>query len=165
MADDERAHDLVIERTFDAPPEVIWTMWVVPEHFAAWYGPAGASITVVAMDVRVGGTRLLRMDVTTPNGDVQMWFTGHYLEVVEAQRLVYTDAVSDEHGNVLPPEESGMPAGHPTTTEVHVELEPVMDGTKMRLTHVGVPAGSPGGSGWAMALEKFDTHLHEHIVQ
>ncbi len=165
MTNDDTARDLVIERTFGAPPAVIWTMWVDPEHFAAWYGPAGASTSVVAMDVRVGGSRLLRMELMTPNGAMQMWFTGQYLEVIEAQRLIYTDAVSDEHGNALSPEQAGMPPGHPTTTEVHVELEPVSGGTKMKLTHVGIPAGSPGGAGWAMALEKFDTHLREQSLQ
>lgn len=165
MTDDHRAHDLVMERMFDAPPSVIWTMWVDPEHFAAWYGPTGASILVSAMDVRVGGTRLLRMDVTTPDGTMQMWFAGQYLEVIETQRLVYTDAVSDERGNVLSPEQTGMPAGHPTTTEVRVELEPINGGTKMTLTHVGIPAGSPGSAGWDMALEKLTAHLGEHSTQ
>ena len=137
MTDDNRAQDLVIERTFDAPPGLVWSMWAEPEHFAAWYGPAGASISVAAMDVRVGGTRLLRMEVTTPDGTMQMFFAGQYLEVVANQRLIYTDAVSDEDGNVLSPEQTGMPAGHPATTEVRVELEPVNGGTRMKLTHVG----------------------------
>jgi uncharacterized protein YndB with AHSA1/START domain len=165
MTDDNRAHDLVIERTFDAPPGVIWKMWAEPEHFAEWYGPAGASISVAAMDVRVGGTRLLRMEVTTPDGTMQMWFAGQYLEVIENQHLVYTDAMSDEHGNVLSPEQTGMPAGHPTTTEVRVALEPANGGTRMRLTHVGIPAGSPGAAGWAMALDKLTAHLSERSIQ
>jgi uncharacterized protein YndB with AHSA1/START domain len=165
MTDDNRAHDLVIERTFDGPPAVIWKTWAEPEHFAAWYGPAGASIWVAAMDVRVGGTRLLRMGVATPDGTVQMWFVGRYLEVIENQLLVYTDAMSDEHGNVLSHEQTGMPAGHATTTEVRVALEPVNGGTRMRLTHVGIPAGSPGAAGWAMALDKLTAHLSERSIQ
>lgn len=36
--------NVVIERTFDAPPELVWQMWTDPEHFKAWYGPMGASI-------------------------------------------------------------------------------------------------------------------------
>ena len=104
----------MIERTFDAPPEMIWKMWAEPEHFAAWYGPAGASITVVGHGRPVGGTRLLRMDVATAERQHAMWFAGQYLKVVENQQLVYTDAMSDEHGNVLTPERTGMPAGHPT---------------------------------------------------
>ena len=150
------ATTVVIERMFRAPPEQIWRMWTEPEHFAAWYGPGGASIPVAQMDVRVGGKRLLCMEVTTPNGAMQMWFTGEYLEVIENQRLAYTDSMSDENGNVLSPELAGMPEGHPTTTEVHVELESVKDGTRMVLTHVGIPAGSPGAVGWTMALDKLD---------
>jgi uncharacterized protein YndB with AHSA1/START domain len=165
MTDDNHAHDLVIERTFDAPPWVIWKMWAEPEHFAAWYGPTGASISVAVMDVRVGGTRLLRMEVTTPDGTMQMWFAGQYLEVIENQHLVYTDAMSDEYGNVLSPEQTGMPTGHPTTTEVRVELEPVLGGTKVRLAHIGIPAESPGAAGWAMALDKLTSHLSERSIQ
>ena len=165
MTDDTSGQDLVIERTFEAPPEVVWQMWTEPGHFAAWYGPAGASISVTTMDVRVGGIRLLRMEVATPDGPMQMWFTGEYLEVIENQRLVYTDSMSDENGNVLAPEQTGMPPGHPTTTEVRVELEAVGGGTKMILTHIGIPPGSPGAGGWAMALDKLAVVLREQRTQ
>jgi uncharacterized protein YndB with AHSA1/START domain len=147
-------NSVVIERSFDAPVDLIWQMWTVPEHFAAWYGPDGATIPVVKMDVRVGGTRVVRMDVTTPAGAMQMWFTGQYLEVVENKRLVFTESMSDENGNVISPSGMGMPEGHPTTTEVHVQLEDVDGRTKMIMTHVGIAEGSPGASGWTMAFDK-----------
>ena len=151
MTDHDRAQDaLVIERTFDAPVHVIWQMWTDPEHFKAWYGPTGAGIPVAKMDVRVGGTRHVCMEVQTPDGPMQMWFTGVYREVVENERLVYTDAVSDEDGH--------MPA-HPTTTEVRVELEDAGGRTRMVLTHVGIPSNSPGAAGWAMALDKLAAHV------
>ena len=153
---------VVIERSFDAPVELIWQMWTDPEHFKAWYGPDGATIPVANLDVRVGGTRLVRMDVTSPNGPMRMWFTGQYLEVVENQRLVFTESISDENGNVLSPSEMGMPEGHPTTTEVRVQLEDVAGRTKMVLTHVGIPAGSPGAAVWTMALDKLAAYLGSH---
>lgn len=156
MMSDRADSDLVIERTVDAPPDLIWKMWTDPEHFASWYGPGGATIPVVRMNVQVGGQRLLCMDVTTPNGEMQMWFTGEYLEVVENKRLVYTDAMSDENGNVLSPEQAGMPVGHPVVTEVRLDLEAAETGTRMVLTHVGIPAGSPGAVGWTMALDKLE---------
>ena len=112
MMTDQAENDLVIERTLDAPTDLIWQMWTDPEHFASWYGPDGATIPVARMDVRVGGRRLLCMEVMTPRGAMQMWFAGEYLEVVENKRLVYTDAMSDESGNLLSPEQAGMPAGH-----------------------------------------------------
>jgi len=150
---------VVIERTLDAPVELIWKMWTDPEHFAAWYGPMGASIPVANMDVRVGGTRHICMAMETPDGPMKMWFVGEFREIVENERLVYTDAMSDEEGNVKSAAEMGMPEGHPTTTEVIVELESVDGATKMTMTHVGVPADSPGAGGWGMAMDKLATHV------
>jgi uncharacterized protein YndB with AHSA1/START domain len=164
MTDRNGSQDAVtIERSFGAPAEVIWQMWSDPEHFAAWYGPDGATIPIVKMDVRVGGTRLVCLEMQTPDGPMRMWFTGEYREFVQNQRLVYTESMSDQNGNVLSPEELGMPAGHPTTTEVRVELEEVDGRTKMVMTHAGVPADSPGATGWTMALDKLAAYLEAHI--
>ena len=166
MTDDNAALDtVVIERSFDAPTDLIWQMWTDPEHFKAWYGPDGASIPVAKMDVRVGGSRLVCMEMETPGGLMQMWFTGEYREVVENERLVYTESMSDENGNVLSPSDMGMPAGHPTTTEVIVELEDVAGRTKMVMTHAGIPADSPGAAGWTMALDKLAAHVESESVR
>src|SRR6266550_6897811 len=155
MTNDNSSQDaVVIERSFDAPVDLIWKMWTDPEHFKAWYGPEGAAIPVAKMDVRVGGTRLVCMEMQLPNGPMQMWFTGEYRDVVENERLVYTESMSDESGNVRSASDVGMPEGHPTTTEVRVELEDVDGRTKMVMTHAGIPAGSPGAAGWTMALDK-----------
>jgi uncharacterized protein YndB with AHSA1/START domain len=163
MTDDDGSQDaLVIERTFDAPVDFIWQMWTDPAHFKAWYGPEGATIPVAKMDVRVGGARLVCMEVQSPNGLMQMWFAGEYREVVENERLVYTDAMSDEHGNVSSPSDLGMAEGHPVTTEVRVELKDVGGRTNMVMTHVGIPGDSPGAAGWAMALDKLAAYVAIH---
>jgi uncharacterized protein YndB with AHSA1/START domain len=161
MTDNDRSRDaVVIERSFDAPVDLIWQMWTEPEHFKAWYGPDGATIPVAKLDVRVGGTRLVCMEMQSPDGPMQMWFAGEYREVVEHERLVYTESMSDENGNVLsPPSDTGIPAGHPTTTEVRVELEDVDGRTKMVMTHSGVPRDSAGAAGWTMALDKLAAHV------
>ena len=158
------ANNVVIERTFDAPRQLIWQMWTDPDHFKAWYGPGGASIPEAQMDVRVGGSRLVCMEMQTPNGPMQMWFTGVYKEIVENERLVYTESMSDEHGNVMSPAEMGAPGDHPTTTEVIVELEDRNGGTRMVLTHAGVPSDSPGATGWNMALNGLEAHLDTVIA-
>ena len=162
MTDTSDSQDAVtIERTFDAPVDLIWQMWTEPQHFAAWYGPDGATIPVAKMDVRVGGTRLVSMEVHTPDGPMRMWFTGEYREVVDNERLVYTESMSDESGRVLSPADMGMPPGHPTTTEVRVELEDVGGRTKMVMTHAGIPSDSPGAAGWEMALDKLATRVRQ----
>lgn len=148
---------LVIERIFDAPVEDVWALWTDQEQFAAWYGPNGASIPVADMDVRVGGLRRVGMEVQTPNGPMSMWFTGEYREIVENRRLAYTESMSDEDGNVLAPPDLGMAPDHPTVTEVVVELDDLGGRTRMTLTHRGIPADSPGATGWTMALDKLAT--------
>lgn len=152
--DDGSSDAVVIERSFDAPVGLIWQLWTDPEHFKAWYGPDGATIPVANMDVRVGGTRLVCIEMQTPRGPMQMWFTGEYRDVVPNERLVYTEAMSDEHGNVSSPTDMGMPDGHPTMTEVRVEMEDLGGSTRVVMTHSGVPGDSAGASGWAMALDK-----------
>jgi len=160
MTDNNASQDaVVIERSFDAPVGLIWQMWTDPEHFKKWYGPDGATISVANMDVRVGGTRLIGMEVHTPNGLLQMWFAGEYREVVENERLVYTESMSDENGNASSPSDIGMPDGHPGTTEVRVELEDLGGRTKMVMTHAGVPRDSPGAAGWTMALDKLAAYV------
>jgi uncharacterized protein YndB with AHSA1/START domain len=150
---------VVLERIFDAPVDLIWQMWTDPEHFKAWYGPDGATISVAKMDVRVGGTRLVCMEMQSPNGPMQMWFTGDYREIVENERLVYTESMADGDGNVLAPSAMGMPEGHPTTTEITVEFQDFDGRTKMVMTHAGVPSDSPGATGWIMAFDKLAAYV------
>lgn len=148
-----------IERTFDAPIEVIWAMWTESEHFADWYGPMGATIPKADMDVSVGGARHIAMEMETPGGRMQMYFVGEYLEVVSPTRLVYTERMADAGGNVMTAEQMGMPEGAPTETSVIVELDAIGQRTAMILTHVGVPADSPGAEGWTMAIDKLSAHV------
>jgi hypothetical protein len=65
--------------------------------------------------------------------------------------------MTDDDGNPMSPD------GHPATTEVRVELEDAAGTTRMRLTHVGIPAGSPGAAGWAMALDKLDVYVQASV--
>lgn len=85
---------------------------------------------------------------------MKMWFTGEYLEVVANQRLVFTESMADENGNLVLPSEMGMPEGHPVTTEIRVELATVGGLTQMVMTHTGIAKDSPGAAGWTMAFNK-----------
>ncbi|VAW31951.1 hypothetical protein MNBD_CHLOROFLEXI01-5003 [hydrothermal vent metagenome] len=148
---------VVIERTFDASIDLIWKMWTQPEHFQSWYGPQGFTVPVAKMDVQVGGKRLICM--ASPDGSMKMWTTGEYMEVAPKGRLVYTESMADENGNVLSPSTMGMPEGYPATTEVTVLLEELGGRTKMVMTHAGVPADSGGAGGWTQAFDKMANHI------
>ena len=148
---------VVIERTFDAPVDLVWRMWTSPEHFKNWYGPQGFTVPVAEMDVRVGGKRLICM--ASPDGSMKMWTTGEYTEIIPNQRLVYTESPADENGNVVSPAAMGMPEGYPETTKVTVLLDELDGRTKMVMTHAGIPADSGGAGGWMQAFDKLAEHI------
>lgn len=156
MSDSTTAADaVVIERTFNAPVDLIWQMWTQPEHFKQWYGPQGFTVPVAEMDVRVGGKRLICM--ASPDGRMKMWTTGEFVEIVPNERLVYTESPADENGQVIPP--SALPEGFPAMTEVTVLLAAVERGTKMVMTHAGTPAASGANEGWNQAFAKLAAYI------
>ncbi len=144
-----------IERDFNAPVEAIWNMWTDPELFKQWYGPMGMSATPVAeMDVVVGGTRRICMEMKSPDRTMSMWFTGVYKEIDPPRRLVYTESMCDADGTLNSPQSMGMLEGTPDVTEVVVELHETKGRTRMTMRHIGVPESSAGQGGWEQAFGK-----------
>lgn len=89
QADSTHEHELVLTRIFDAPREKLWTAWTDPELMKQWFIPAPWTISKVETDVRPGGASLIVM--RNPEGE-EFPNRGVYLEVVENERLVFTDA-------------------------------------------------------------------------
>ena len=145
---------VMIEREFDAPIETVWNMWTDAALFQQWYGPNGMQIPVAEMDVVSGGRRKICMEMQRGEKTMQMWTCGEYKEVTAPTRLSYTESMCDVDGNIISPESMGMPAGHPEVTEIIVELSENGGKTKMKMIHIGVPAGSPGAGGWNQAFDK-----------
>ncbi len=143
---------IVIERIFDAPIDLIWQLWTQPAHFKQWYGPQGFTIPTAELDVRVGGKRLICME--SPDGSMKIWLTGEYVEIVPNERLIYTESMADEQGNIVT--DKGLPA--PTT--ITVQLEDLDGRTRMVMTHAGLPVDEQGASeGWEQAFDKMAEHI------
>ena len=79
--------DLVYERTFDAPRELVWKAFTDPEIVPRWWGPHGTTTRVVEMDVRPGGS--WRYVSSAPDRD-DVAFHGEYLEVEPPERFTWT---------------------------------------------------------------------------
>jgi len=146
-----------VNRTFDAPLEMLWKAWTEPEHFMKWYGPKGFTAPTCEIDLREGGRHLFSM--LSPDG-MQMYSTGSYKEVQPMERLVYTDSMSDAEGNVMSAEMMGMPEGMPTSMDVTVTFEHDDGKTNVTVSHVGHGAGAENaGMGWEQAFEKLEEVL------
>lgn len=143
-----------IQREFEASIDAVWNMWTDPDLFKQWYGPMGMSVPKAEMNLVVGGTRKICMEMKTPESTMSMWFIGVYKEINSPSRLIYTESMCDADGTIISPESMGMPAGHPDVTEVIVDLHETDGKTIMTMVHVGVAEGSAGGGGWKQAFEK-----------
>jgi uncharacterized protein YndB with AHSA1/START domain len=88
LADDE----LLITRTFDAPPSVLFALWSKPEHLKRWMGPANFTCPEAEIDFRVGGS-YRAMIKSREQGE--NWFGGVYREIIPNRRLVFTFAWDD----------------------------------------------------------------------
>jgi len=84
--------DLVLERTLDAPIELVWEAYTNPEHIKQWFAPRPYQITEVELDLRPGGIFRIRM-VGPDNFDTGHGTPGCVLEVVEGKKLTWTSAL------------------------------------------------------------------------
>lgn len=83
-------HELVLERTLDAPPAAIWRCWTEPALLEQWFCPKPWTVSDARIDLRPGGEFFTVMN--GPNGE-RMDNAGVFLEVVDGERLVFTDAL------------------------------------------------------------------------
>jgi uncharacterized protein YndB with AHSA1/START domain len=79
--------DLVYERTFAAPRELVWDAFMDPERIPRWWGPHGTTTTVVEMDVRPGG-RWRYISRAADRDDVS--FYGEYLKIEPRRHFTWT---------------------------------------------------------------------------
>lgn len=79
---------ILITRTFDAPPHLVYRAWTAPELVRRWWSGHRDAPSEVEMDVRVGG----RWRYVIPGqGGPGVAFHGEYREVVADRRIVYTE--------------------------------------------------------------------------
>ncbi len=83
--------DLVLERYVDVLPEQVWAAWTTPEHIKHWFTPAPWKTVDCEIDLRPGGA--FRTVMQSPEGQ-QFPNVGCYLEIVENEKLVWTNALA-----------------------------------------------------------------------
>ena len=77
--------EIVIERVFDAPRELVWQAWTDPEHVARWWGPHGMTTRVDELDLRPGGN--WRYVMLGPGGS-EYPQKGTFREIVPPETIV-----------------------------------------------------------------------------
>jgi uncharacterized protein YndB with AHSA1/START domain len=96
---------ILITREFDAPRELVYRAWTTPELVERWWHAKRGKVTLVEIDLRVGGK--WRYVMVAADG-TEVGFHGEYREIVPSERIVSTETyeglpegVSEEEGTTL----------------------------------------------------------------
>jgi uncharacterized protein YndB with AHSA1/START domain len=90
--------EIVMERVFDAPRELVFRAYTDPELIPRWWGPRRLTTTIDKHELRPGGIwRFVQHDA---DGN-EYAFNGVYREIVPPERLVCTFEFEGMPGHVL----------------------------------------------------------------
>ncbi|UJR78448.1 SRPBCC family protein [Sandaracinus amylolyticus] len=128
--------EIIIARTFRAPPRIVFEAYTKPEHVKRWWAPKslGCEVTSCEADVRVGG----RYRFVTRAGGQDFAFSGTYTEVTSPTRLVYTQVF-----------EPMADAGHAVVTVTFEDHE----GTTRFVSHELYPSAEAREAALASGME------------
>ena len=92
--------ELVVMRTINAPPRIVFEAWINAELLKRWWVPKSFALELLSceLDVRVGGA--YRLVFRHPADPEPMAFHGRYLEVRPPSRLVWTNEEAGNAGQV-----------------------------------------------------------------
>lgn len=82
------ASNLVVEKSFSVPADVLADAWVNPDKLKQWWKPAGNQLQEVQNDVKPGGNILYVFG--TDGGQDNLKISGQYKEVEPGKKLVYS---------------------------------------------------------------------------
>lgn len=132
-----------VERMLPATPDVVFDAWTDPTSLRIWMAPGPRAVADAECEARVGGA--FRIVMIDDSGAVE--HTGRYLELDRPRRLVFTWRSPG--------------TGH-TDTEVTVDLAEQDAGTRMVITHRGLPSDPERANhrqGWTAIAAKLATVL------
>jgi uncharacterized protein YndB with AHSA1/START domain len=149
-------NELLIVRTFDAPPSVVFALWSSAEHMKRWMGPKSFTCPEARIDFRVGGAYRAVIK-SAEHGE--SWFAGVYREIVQDRRLVFTFTWDNE----------GPSAGIETLVTISFEER---DGKTIQTFHqtpfLNVERRDSHVVGWNQAFDKEQAYAEkvakEHVA-
>jgi uncharacterized protein YndB with AHSA1/START domain len=143
------ARYIVIERTIDAPPALVFQCWTDPKHMARWWAPHGFTNPVCELDVRIGGA--WRIVMRAPDG-IEYPCHGIYQEIVAARRLVFTNIATDAAGKRIL---DGLTTV--TFTEANGKTKLTVNTGAVALVDYAAAYLEGMQTGWTQSLERLDT--------
>ncbi|MCH8495579.1 MAG: SRPBCC domain-containing protein [Balneolales bacterium] len=90
--------ELIMERIFDASPELMFDIWSNCNHLKNWWGPKQWPMHECDLNFQVGGN--WHFCLRGPNEGDESWGLATYTNIDKPRKIVYQDNFSDKDGNV-----------------------------------------------------------------
>ncbi|WP_442050794.1 SRPBCC family protein [Paenibacillus sp. 2TAB19] len=87
---------LMLERSFDAPRELVFQAYTEAAQLVLWWGPRDWNLTLCNVDLQPGGAWQYCLEFK--DGQTKSWGKAIYREIAAPDKLVYEDYISDENG-------------------------------------------------------------------
>ncbi len=134
--------DLIVKRILDAPVELVWKSWTVPELVMKWWGPKYYTSPSCKIDLREGGQYIFCMRAPKSQGGQDSYVSGIYKKIVPMERLEFTQGLSDKNGNRIDPASVGMPPDFPKEFLTTIMFKKIKhDMTELIITEYGWTPG------------------------
>ena len=129
------AKQIEVTRTFNAPVEMVWEVWVDPELVKRWWGPKHFISPVAKIDFREGGKSIVSMQAPKEMGGQEFYSVWEYVKIIPLQTIEFIQSLSDKDGNKTDPTKLGMPSDFPIDIKTVVTFREVANSkTEMTVT-------------------------------
>lgn len=140
-------YQLLVEREYDAPRDLLFEVWSQPKHLANWWGPNGFTMPFCEVDFRVGGK--YRICMRSPEGE-DHWLRGEYKAIEAPERIVFTWLRENADGSIW------------CDTLVEVTFEGSAGETRFRMMQTGFATSAHRDEhhgGWSECLNRLAEYV------
>jgi len=155
----------VLNHSFEASPDIVFSMWTDPEHLKAWLPPKGFSMEFMRSEIKEGYSTFYRMF----NQDgIEIYGLTNYLQIVPGHQIFMRQDFCDKDESLsrhpLAPE---LPQSILTSVQFTAEGQ----GTRVTLTSVSSDSATAKevarfveeresmSRGWGISFEQLDKNL------
>lgn len=140
MSDTTKKFDMIMTRTFDASPEMVWKAWSDSNWIKQWWGPTGFTSPNCRLQFWEGGTTIVCMRAPAEWGGMDMYNSWTYKKINPLKSIEYTFDWVDKDGNLISPASMGLPPNMPRNMRHLVTIKDLGNGkTEMTIAEYGYP--------------------------
>jgi len=140
--------EYILNRTFNAPRDLVWKAWTDPDILQRWYGP-GVETIIHQYDLKPGGAWLNEMRMKAMSDFSRMDFQ----DVVAEEKIVWKHSSTDADWNIIA---NPMMPDWPRILLTTVTFTAAGEKTDVRLSQIPVDAGEKEIAVFAQMMSNMD---------